>query len=273
MVLLEKVDGKDDTQETDEDGSVFWDNLPGGTINISISAQGYLPVETSKTIELGENQFAVTLERDPHGLLSSEACLPGERLLYIEDFQDDQAQGWPEIEYRAQGWDILPAPDSAGNKVLQNQGETQAGTLLSGFTFNNAVWRIFFISEGKQNDIFFDWHVDRNNWESYGIQISGEYVSIIRYPVSSPEVVLVGIVRSLNQNVWHLLEISSYEATFEVWLDGIQLLSYIDPQPFPGGQIGLGLEASEDENFMIYYDNLTVCELSAPFVSMTSQDP
>ena len=210
---------------------------------------------------------------NPYGLLYSEACLSGERLLYIEDFQDNKAQGWPEIEYRAQNWDIVPDPNLAGNKVVQNPGETHGGTILSGYTFDNAVWRIFFISEGKQNDIYFNWHVDIDNWELYDIQISGDYVGIIRNPGSSPEIVLLGNERSLKQYVWHLLEISSYNATFEVWLDGIQLLSYVDPRPLPGGQIGLGLELSEDENFMIYYDNLSVCELSAPFVSMTSQDP
>ena len=229
---------------------------PGETIQNQIS-----PVATIQNIT------------NPYGLLSSEACLSGERLLYIEDFQDDQAQGWPEIEYRAQNWDIVPDPNLAGNKVVQNPGKTHGGTILSGYTFDNAVWRIFFRSEGKQNDIYFSWHIDIDNWELYDIQISGEHVSIIRIPGSSSVVLLFDTERSLKQDVWHLLEISSYDATIEVWLDGTQLLSYIDPKPFPGGQIGIGLEESEDENFMIYFDNLSVCELSAPFVSMTSQDP
>ena len=135
--------------------------------------------------------------------------------------------------------------------------------------------------KGNPNVISFDWHLNKNseNWEAYNIGfIEGESVRIIRnsahkLPEHILEVVLLDTEQKVKQDVWHLLEISTYNTTLEVWLDGTQLLTYVDPQPLPGGQIGLGLWASEYEDSIVYFDNLSVCELSEPFVSMFSQDP
>ena len=217
----------------------------------------------------------------PSGLLASEACLPGERLVYFEDFQDNKAQGWPEIEYRAQGWDIVSHPDSPENTVIQFPCETETGILLSDFTFDNAVWRVFFMPKGKPNFINFDWHQNAypDKFEAYSVGfIEGESVRVIRVSAHSLpehilEVVLLDIEQNVKKDVWHLLEISSYNTTLEVWLDGTQLLTYVDPQPLPGGQIGLGLWGSEDENSIVYFDNLSVCELSEPFEPLSPIEP
>ncbi len=218
---------------------------------------------------------------NPSGLLASEACLPGERLVYFEDFQDNKAQGWPEIEYRAQGWDIVTDPDSPENTVIQFPCETDTGIQLSGFTFDNAVWRVFFMPKGKPNFINFDWHqnVYPDKFEAYSVGlVEGESVRVIRVSAHSLperiiEVVLLDIEQNVKKNVWHLLEISSYNTTLEVWLDGSNLLIYDDPQPLPGGQIGLGYWGSEDENPIVYFDNLTVCELSEPFEPLSPIEP
>jgi len=218
---------------------------------------------------------------NPSGLLASEACLPGERLVYFEDFQDNKAQGWPEIEYRAQGWDIVTDPDSPENTVIQFPCATDTGIQLSGFTFDNAVWRVFFMPKGKPNVISFDWHQNAypDKFEAYNVGfIEGESVRIIRVsahilPEHILEVVLLDIEQNVKKDVWHLLEISSYNTTLEVWLDGTQLLTYVDPQPLPGGQIGLGLSVSEYENFIVYFDNLSVCELSEPFNPLPPVEP
>jgi len=217
---------------------------------------------------------------NPSGLLASEACLPGERLVYFEDFQDNKAQGWPEIEYRAQGWDIIPHPDSQGNMVAKFPCETETGILLSDFTFDNAAWRVFFMPKGNPNVISFDWHQNAypDKFEAYSVGFAEGSVRVIRVSAHSLpehilEVVLLDIEQNVKKDVWHLLEISSYNTTLEVWLDGTQLLTYVDPQPLPGGQIGLGLSVSEYEDSIVYYDNLAVCELSEPFAPLLPIEP
>jgi hypothetical protein len=163
-------------------------------------------------------------------------------------------------------------PDSPENTVIQFPCETETGILLSGFTFDNAVWRVFFMPKGKPNVISFDWHQNTypDKFEAYSVGFAEGSVRVIRVSAHSLpehilEVVLLDIEQNVKKEVWHLLEISSYNTTLEVWLDGTQLLTYVDPQPLPGGQIGLGLWASEDENSIVYFDNLSVCELSEPY--------
>ena len=68
---------------TDAGGAASFSDLSGADVSIAVSAQGYLPVELSETLERGQNQVTMTLARDPAGLLSQNACAPGEKLLYI----------------------------------------------------------------------------------------------------------------------------------------------------------------------------------------------
>lgn len=73
---------------------------------------------------------------------------------------------------------------------------------------------------------------------------------------------------------WHTIEISTFDGVFELWMDGQQLFTYTDPDPLPGG--GLTIESHHDnqnEEAIMYFDNLTVCELTAPFAPMPTEDP
>ena len=262
VVLVENGE----VQNTDDVGQAFWYDLPGETVNISLSAQGYFAKVISESIDRGITQLTVNLDRDPHGILPSEACGPGEKLLYIDDFQDGEAQGWEEIEFRAQGWGLIPEPDSVGNKIIQNSNETDTQIQLSDFTFDNAVWRISVMPQGKPNFLQFYWHLNTNteDWEGYTVSFYEWGVKIDRFSESSPHVTLLDIGRYIKKDVWQELEISTYNGTFEVWLDGTQVLKYNDPKPIPGGQIGFGLIQFEGDT--VYFDNLTVCELVEPFM-------
>jgi len=265
-VILVEID---DRQNTDDVGQAFWSDLPGETVNLSVSAQGYFPQEITETIVRGVNQLTVNLDRDPHGILPSEACGLNETLLYLEDFQDGKAQGWLEIESRVQGWDLIPHPDSTGNKVIKFPYETDTEIKLRDFTFEDAVWRINVMPQGKATTTIFFWHDSTDDEVSYSYNVVF-YEWGVRSSRSKEgvEIVLLDIERYLKKDVWQLLEISTYDGTFEIWLDGTHVLKFNDLQPLPGGQIGLDMWASEFESSMVYFDNLTVCELSEPFVPL-----
>ena len=117
--------------------------------------------------------------------------------------------------------------------------------------------------QGKHGDIQFSWHHNPEEWGEYNVHFYEWGVMIGR-----PGVTLLDIERYIKKDVWQLLEISTYHDTLEVWLDGILVLKYNDPKPIPGGQIGIGLLPSEFEGSMVYFDNLSVCELTEPFVPM-----
>jgi len=283
IVVLAEIGTEIGTQITDDVGQAFWYDLPEETVNLSISAQGYFPLEKTDSIKRGINQVAVVLERDPPGLLPSEACAPGERLLYIEDFQDGEAQGWPEIEYRAQDWDIGPGPDMPGDMVLFRPAEHEGGAEFHDQTFDNAVWRLQFMPIGMP--IFhFDWHwakdyeveegtVRRSN---YSLWFHPPDIRVFRSQRDLfPTINLRDVVRTMKRDVWHQIEISTYEGTLEVWIDGVRFLSYEDPKPLPGGimTLGQGYEEPLDPQSIVYYDDIVVCELTAPFVPMPTPEP
>jgi hypothetical protein len=217
----------------------------------------------------------------PSGLLPSQACLPGERLVYFEDFQDNQAQGWTEIEYRAQNWDIVPDPASAGNLVIQNPVEHDYQIVMQDLIFDNAVWRIDFLTS-REPRFTFHWHWISEPYESeagtilfsdYSVTLLDQSIRIVRGMVPYTEVVLADFPLTIEDDKWHEIEISTYKDVVEVWVDGIQILEYQDPDPLPGGQLGLELWPSQDEDSMVYLDNLRVCELSAPFEPLSPIEP
>ena len=71
----------------------------------------------------------------------------------------------------------------------------------------------------------------------------------------------------LNDKLNFLAKISSFEGIVSVWVDGKRLMEYTDPMPVPPGTIGLEFWL-KGANATIYIDDMSVCELSAPFVSI-----
>ncbi|MGB2963205.1 MAG: hypothetical protein WBB69_04390 [Anaerolineales bacterium] len=281
-VLLDEIEGSAGQQITDDVGHAFWYDLPGETVSLSVSAQGYFPQDITEAINRGINQLTVNLERDPHGILPSEVCGPGEKLLYMEDFQDGEAQGWPEIDSRAQGWEIGPNPDVPGDIIVTNTLESQdVFAFLQGFSFENAVWRARFMYSGDRQTTFV-WHYLEEPYETEDGEVNdSRYIAIfgpdgfiagrITYPLNH---IHLAINQDFTtQDEWHDIEISTYDGVYEVWRDGIRMLFYTDPQPLPGGGIFLELDQSDGgEQSIVYFDDFAVCELTAPFTPLSTPE-
>ena len=282
-VVLAEVDEDAGTQTTDEVGQVAWYNLPGEIVNLSISAQGYLPTNMRKTIERGSNEIKFVLDRDPYGILPSEACAPGENLLYIEDFQDGEAQGWPEIDLQSQDWNVGPDPNAAEDIVLSRSVAVDGSAELTGQEFGNSVWRVHFKAIGWPIYSFnWFWNTGRYavdgttvEWSAYQIWVHPPNIRVFRGQPPISSISLRDSMRMLESDVWHQLEVSTYNGTLEIWIDGARFLTYTDPQPLPGGTmvISQGLGESQDPEYVVYYNNISVCELTAPFVPMLTPEP
>jgi hypothetical protein len=270
------VEGSNAPVTTGEDGKAAWTELPAPDGSLAISAQGYFASNQTFSLSRGPNDLTFALERDPNGLLPSQACAPGETLLYVEDFQDGNAQGWPEIEYFANGWLVEEFAAEPGNLVVSNNNMAHHGNSLQNGTFSDAVWRVRFLVNGRRPLSF--------NWlQNYGIEIEGQHVDDARYQIV---VDTEGIgIRRLTQPVlnigtasgngaraetWHTIEISTYQGRTEVWLDGKPNSGYTDPKPLPGGGIGLELMSFDTSkpDTVVYFDNISVCGLGAPFLSL-----
>ncbi|NOH02303.1 MAG: hypothetical protein HND47_10280 [Chloroflexi bacterium] len=270
------LEGSDTPVVTGEDGKASWTNLPAPDGSLTISAPGYFASEQTFSLSRGPNDLTFALERDPNGLLPSQACAPGETLLYVEDFQDGQAHGWPEIEFFAQGWLIEEYATEPGNLVASNNNMSHHGNSLQNASYSDAVWRLRFLVNGRRPLSF--------NWlQNYGVDIEGQHVDDARYQIVADTdgigirrltlpVLNIGAAsgRGASAGSWHTIEISTYQGRTEVWLDGQKNSAYTDPKPLPGGGIGLELMSFDTSkpDTIVYFDNLSVCGLSAPFTSL-----
>jgi DNA-binding SARP family transcriptional activator len=245
-----------------------------------------IPIEDmtgNLTIPTDEETLALGL----HGLLPSEACGVGERLLYIEDFQDGEAPEWQEIALQAQGWGLVADPSQSENFVAVNPNypssppEGVALTILRGFILDQAVARVWFMPTGRPS-FGFHWHYV---WEQYQIEEGKVDLSaynilfnparnrVLRTQAPPSNIILQEMQPTLWSPKWHLIEIATFDGQLDIWIDGVQLLSYIDPKPLPPGALTMAVFSEGEDQSRVYFDDITVCELTAPFVSITATAP
>ncbi|MFZ5822385.1 MAG: carboxypeptidase-like regulatory domain-containing protein [Chloroflexota bacterium] len=258
--------GGDSPISADDGGLVGWNALPGESGTLSISAQGYLPAQQPLSLARGPNEVTVVLERDPYGLLPVEACAAGEQPVYVEDFQDGKGQGWPEIEVAAPGWKIQPDPEMPGNTMLTaSKGVPWTFYDRENTNYGNVAWRLRYRYTGKSTSHLNFRFVETGDLSARYMYVAGVYSHLQRMQ-NSPGVGL-GNFTPLKADEWHLIELGYYDGVLSIWLDGKEVITYQDPQPWEGGSINLE-PYPDQETDLIYFDNLAVCELSAPFQSI-----
>jgi len=266
--------GSETPVQADERGAYVWRNLPSEAVEVQAAAQGYRSQVATHTMVPGPNGLVVLLERDPDGLLPSAACGPSETLLYIEDFQDAEAAGWPEIEAAADGWSLGEYPEGSGNRLARVGAPERARSTLANMSFADAVWRIRYRVDGRR-DVSFNWQ------QGGGGEIDGQQVDDWRYQVviASPLSTMRRLaLPALNVEVshglgawdgtWHQIEISSYQGEVQLWIDGVRHGSYVDPTPLPAGSIGFELLPGGEPDAVASFDNIAVCKLSAAFATL-----
>lgn len=278
VALLES--GKNQSLTANEAGSASWNNLSSSTGSLTISADGYLTAEKFVNLNPGPNEVVVVLERDPYSLLPTTACMPEEKASLMEDFQDEKAQ---KISMPT-NWSIVQAPDDANNSVMQlllpdaNTGsvgyEEEARLKVN---VKNSALRLGLYITGPGIYIF-SWAAgDDTYFIKLGTNPGGDgprtsslaYSSLIRVPGFIMSISGVGekVDEYLTINEWRWIEIAAYDGALSVWLDGNQIIDHTYPEPFPSGNIEFTAEEVES-GAIAYYDNVSVCDLSAPFMPL-----
>ncbi len=277
QVNVQNLSESDTVIQTDQKGQITWTNLNSDSNKIIVNAPGYKTIEKDYILNRGENTAIFKLEEEPYGIKTSSACGPGETPVYIEDLQDKIADNWPEIDAGAMGWSVMEKPDEPGNFVIAASGSKDVQPpptdLKSDQKFNNAVWRTRVWFEGKPAiSTFLNWRHsfdtgDVRYFTHFGPQV---YVDLTRF--DSGNGIPVGRTGSaVSVKKWHYFEISFYNGNIQVWMDGKKMIVYEDKEPFPAGTIGL--EPHFNADGVIYYDNLVVCELNGPFVTLPLPTP
>ena len=288
--------GNVEPASVDGSGSVSWTNLDGPAGSVTVTAQGYFKAEQSLELQRGLNEVSIQLERDPFGVVSSAACGEGESLLYVDDFQDGEAQGWNfSYNTNAGAHYVGPAPDAEANSVLfidANKinyygGDAYLGGSMSG-VFGDAVWRMKFMVSRVTAPSF--------TWQGSGpLEYGGNQFTHAQYGfyfpggrsqaqlnrsleggpnavVSNPRLTTASFRQAEMQ--WYQVEISTYQGHIQLWIDGKKLMEYTDTAPLPPGDMGIWIGAfTEPSTTVLYFDDIRVCELSAPFATVVAETP
>jgi hypothetical protein len=237
---------------------------------LTVAAQGYLSTNQSITLQRGLNDVNVTLKRDPFGLIPSAACAPDNKVLYIEDFQDGQAQGWPDISAgihgdMPNGWTLI---DENGNKILAlSRAPSGLGSILEGYTFDNFVWHLKFKVMGTDSEMFFMWRLTNPGPEAKryaAVMSASQKPWMVRF--SGGNVLNTAEASETpKDDQWYNFDVAYFNGTHQVWMDGTKIMEYEDPQPYPAGTIGFETHLDQTKTTQFFLDDLVVCELTSTF--------
>ncbi|MBI5351578.1 MAG: hypothetical protein HZB50_02960 [Chloroflexi bacterium] len=257
--------------QTDGQGKHNWKNLPSNMATLIVSAQGYFLANQQANLRRGPNEVEIVLMRDPFGLLPSDGCGVEGKLLYMEDFQDTEAQEWGNVPIN---WSIL---NEDGNNILSifavsDMPPYSGAELAEYYKFDNFVWHSKLKIVGSDTNIFFDYRVTHPDKDTrYRMTVSfgaKDKTSIARFwdTATSTHVNNFGINgASLKSGKWYDISIANFNGLHQVWYDGKEQIQYQEMQPYPAGSIAIEplLEAGSTTQFFL--DDLVVCELSAPY--------
>jgi len=271
VVLLES--GSDQPIQIDASGQYTWTNLQGPEANLSVSAPGYHPAVQPVTLERGSTEMALILQRDPLGLLAADACAPDEKLLYLEDFQSGQAAGWRLTSGDPAAWSIVSQDD--GNEVASISGIGGTQVELSALVLDNAVWRLKVQATGADGDSFLNLkHFRAGGDTRYIVQWGvNPFLAVTRFDGGIGETVLGLGGFQAKPGKWNYIEVSNYQGLIQVWVNGQKQIEAQDPVPLAAGTISVEGHISTDPTTAYYFDDISVCELSAPFATSMYKPP
>jgi hypothetical protein len=249
----------------DDQGKISFSNLSAQTVHLVINAQGYLPLEKEENLERGENTISIVIEEvDPDAILPEEACAPGQDVLYIEDFEDGEMQGWENINKPF--WEFT---DIDGNTVLSARliPNQYTNSSFTGHTFGSSVYHFDILRpaefarmsfyKNKTNDdnsyIFGMTSVDSGTGISHQAANPDEM-----YPVAQKE-----MFRATAGERWETFSFADFEGILTVWVDDELLLIGGDPNPYPEGE--MWMEFTSEVDALVQMDNLVICGLTAEY--------
>ncbi|MBI4732672.1 MAG: hypothetical protein HY781_11235, partial [Chloroflexi bacterium] len=150
------------------------------------------------------------------------------------------------------------------------------------YEFGDAAWRFRFMMT-EETGWGLSWNSARPA-DFVGITTGGTYYGIIFstnrhivvtrrildtsyqrvFPEGSGKGNLTDKVLILETNIWHYMEISTFQGRFQIWLDGENIVDVQDDVPLPPGGFSIG----KGDSGIMYFDAISVCGLSAPLLSI-----
>ena len=232
-------------------------NLSGPEVNLEMTAQGYEPLEETVTLENGPNQVSYSLVLDPMQVNPVTACLPGQEVLLIEDFEDTKLQNWRGSVSKPM-WNFIDVVD----RGMTLQADTTVGEeYYIGYpeSFGNSVWHFEILRESGINLIWVRSHAQEG--KSYITLFEGDNrISIQREDAPDPVGNLGGrAITKEGSQTWEKFSLVFFDGTFEIWYNDEIFYGILDVEPLGEGGISIIIAPSKAK---IAFDNFVVCGLS-----------
>lgn len=242
----------------DENGKVEFLNLPGPEMEVSVTAQGYQPHTETISLERGMNQKTLTLALDPAQINPATACAPGQKVLYIEDFEDGFVGDWDGNPNRPM-WDFVD--EEGRGKVLTFNGIEEGGwgTIMDEeITYSNILWKM----DLKGGDTHFQFHMNDEGQGYFVIFQPGREGIVLIHDET-------GAQRGYNEMEWTDAAISYFDGSLEFWINNELYIALDDPNPIPEGRIGF---VTHSQGAPFSMDNLIICELTKPYAPPAAEE-
>lgn len=258
ILITEEEEG--DETFSDESGQVQYFDLPGDSIPLSVTAQGYTSTEEDVAMDRGMNEASVTMVRDPLQLLPSEACQPDQELLYLEDFEDGKAQGWTDLIRPI--WTMEQDPEHGTVLTLNVNTEEHTDARYEHELFSgNIVWHMDIRRGPKYGLLWLRTHL-QSGYANIALFTNESFLTAQR---QTPEqaIHLGARYRQIPDGmVWEHLSIAVYEERIDFYLNDELVLGVNAPEALNTGIISIAASASPSP---FSFDNLVVCGLEEPY--------
>ena len=259
-VAIKELD--DMSTKVDELGQARFMNLPGANCTMNVFAQGYEPYKEAIVLEHGMNEVTFTLTSDVLQVLPSEACQPGQEVLFIEDFEDKTMQGWDGIARPL--WNYAAFKNRGTAVVIDStSGNVHAEGPVS---YGNGVWHFDILRGPGLGLLWLRIHSAPD--QSYMILFDGNSRLGLRYEPGG--VVIINRNLPLGYgDTWERFSIAYFDGSIDIYRDGeLWLGTTVEDPLYPDGNISIA------SNFgQVFLDNMVICSLNAPYTpSVAAED-
>jgi hypothetical protein len=173
--------------------------------------------------------------------------------------------------FNAQGWSIGPDPDNEANMVvIAKQGAPWTWYDRENINLNNAVLRLRYKYNGNAVSHINFRFVEIPGMDARYMYVTGAYSHLQR--INTGTTIGLANFPPVSPDTWHQLEMGYFDGVLSIYLDGKPLFENTDPQPWEGGSINLE-PYPQNESEMFLYDNISLCELSAPMETLFVEAP
>ena len=257
--------GSNLTKTTDSQGVLSWNDLTGNSGTLTVSAQGFVPVQQAIDLVEGSNEINISMTPDLLQLNPGSVCKADQTIIYVEDFEDTKAQDF--VGATAPIWNIKSIT-GLGNVFEASISGTGSQTDVQ-TKWDNAFLQFNLLSTGPLSMDFFihstvlDEGKDAGTYRYVISYNSGQAFNLSFEIPTNNGLLASGSDVAFDVNVWHTLTFAFFKGEISVYIDGVKQLSYTDQVPVGGGEFGFFIK--DGTSGAVQLDNIIVCSLNAPY--------